>query len=570
MKQMVSILVVDDDPNLRKTLGDILHLKGYQSILTSSGAEAIAAVEHDRVSLALIDLMLPDMNGLDVMERIKAVSPLTEAIILTGHASLETAITATRQGAFSYMLKPYQMDDLLLNIQHGIERQEAREEILRLASYPRLNPNPLIEIGPAGDLTYLNPAAEQAFPDLAAAGLSHPLLYGMAQISATMRSSDQRESIRELVFGDAIYEQHISYIREADLIRIYMLDITLRKQAEESLVTREREQAAVAELGTFALSGTSLTEVFERTAALIAHTLVVELCLVLEVQNSGKLLLQAAGGWQGEAKGQLRDEMDFALLTRLTRNSDEPLFWGATHGNVRPESQTLLVQLGMVSGVSLTIRTASCCFGVLGVFDSSEREFSRDDINFLQAIANVLSAAVQRKRAEEEIHLLATTDSLTGIANRREFTRLLEKEIDRFRRYGTKLSLVMYDIDHFKQVNDNFGHDVGDCILRTLTMLMRENIRTVDVVARWGGEEFMILMPQSDAIAAAEAAEKLREKVVQRRFQQVQQLTISLGVTEFAAGDDLNALLKRVDDALYRAKELGRNRVEVLPEPKNS
>lgn len=168
----------------------------------------------------------------------------------------------------------------------------------------------------------------------------------------------------------------------------------------------------------------------------------------------------------------------------------------------------------------------------------------------------------ERKRAEEEIHLLATTDSLTGIANRREFSMQLLKEIERAKRYGTPLSLVMYDIDYFKRVNDTFGHDAGDSVLQALTEVVKANIRSVDIVARWGGEEFMILMPQSDVEAAGDAAEKLRQKVAQHLFEQVGNLSVSFGVTAFAPQDDSNALLKRVDNALYQAKEKGRNRVE--------
>lgn len=168
----------------------------------------------------------------------------------------------------------------------------------------------------------------------------------------------------------------------------------------------------------------------------------------------------------------------------------------------------------------------------------------------------------ERKQAEEEIHLLATTDTLTGIANRRAFNAQLLQEIERAKRYGTPLSLVMYDIDYFKRVNDTFGHDTGDAVLQALTRIVKTNVRSVDIVARWGGEEFMILMPQSDVEAAADAADKLRQKVVQHPFEQVGSLTVSFGVTAFTPKDDLDTFLKRVDNALYQAKEKGRNRVE--------
>lgn len=565
MKRSVSILVIDDDANLRKTLSDILRVKGYHPILAGSGAEALGAMAQNTVGLALVDLRLPDMSGLEVMARIKAISPLTEVIILTGHASMETAINATSQGAFSYLLKPYQVDKLLLTIKRGIERQQAQEEILRLASYPRLNPNPVIEVGAGGEPIYFNPAAEQAFPDLSSSGQAHPLLRGIAQISATLRQRNQQEIMREIRLGDAVYEQYISYIKELDLFRIYMLDITLRKHAEEALAIREREQAAVAELGSFALSGAKLSAIFDRAVALVARTLDVGFCLVLEAQPGREtLLLQASAGWNTVTHGQLLNNADFALLTRLTQQAEQPLYWVESPAEPHPASHALLKQLGVASGVSLSIGSGTSFFGILGVFAACPRVFSKDDINFLQAVANVLSWCVQRTRSEEEIHILATTDSLTGIANRREFSRLLEKEIERARRYGTALALVMYDIDHFKRVNDTFGHDVGDSVLQALTVLVKENIRTVDVVARWGGEEFLILMPQSDEQAAAGAAEKLRQKIAQHRFGQAGNLTVSFGVAAFAPRDDSNTLLKRVDDALYQAKQKGRNRVEIL------
>ncbi|BCB27460.1 hypothetical protein SKTS_23460 [Sulfurimicrobium lacus] len=235
------ILVVDDDPNLRKTLSDILRVKGYANIVAGTGAEALAAMEQDKIALALIDLMLPDMTGLEVMARIKTVSPLTEAIILTGHASIDTAIEATRKGAFSYILKPYQMDDLLLNIRHGIERQHAQEEILRLASHPRLNPNPVIELDLDGSVTYLNPMAEKLFPNLIEMGLKHPVLAGVEELFGDFREGRRSEVVRELMVEGTTFEKHIHYVRESNLVRLQLLDISERKRAETEARVRLEE-----------------------------------------------------------------------------------------------------------------------------------------------------------------------------------------------------------------------------------------------------------------------------------------------------------------------------------------
>jgi len=127
MRNNPRILVVDDDANLRKTLSDILKIKGYGVVAAGSGAEGIAEAERTVVNVALIDLKLPDMSGIEVMEKIKASSPLTEAIILTGHASLDTAVEATNKGAFSYLLKPYEIDKLLRHIHRALDRQQTQQ-----------------------------------------------------------------------------------------------------------------------------------------------------------------------------------------------------------------------------------------------------------------------------------------------------------------------------------------------------------------------------------------------------------------------------------------------------------
>ena len=157
------ILVVGDDATQCQPLSDSLRMKGYETIVVSSGAQAVVATERDIFSLALIDLTLPDMNGLEVMERIKAISPLTEAIILTEHALIDSAIEAPQKGAYSYILKPYQMDDLLLLIRHGIERREAQSEIRRLSEALRQTQQAIVVTNADLRIEYLNPAFSLLF-----------------------------------------------------------------------------------------------------------------------------------------------------------------------------------------------------------------------------------------------------------------------------------------------------------------------------------------------------------------------------------------------------------------------
>ncbi len=170
----------------------------------------------------------------------------------------------------------------------------------------------------------------------------------------------------------------------------------------------------------------------------------------------------------------------------------------------------------------------------------------------------------ERKKLENEIYQYATTDALTGLFNRRTFEKRLAEEIDFADRYGTPFALVMYDFDKFKKVNDDFGHGEGDKVLRGSARLVLDNTRAQDIVVRWGGEEFMVLAPQTNLANAGVLAEKLRDVIETHSFSTKFSVTASFGVTEFSPGDDMDQLLRRVDEALYLAKDRGRNRVEAL------
>lgn len=165
----------------------------------------------------------------------------------------------------------------------------------------------------------------------------------------------------------------------------------------------------------------------------------------------------------------------------------------------------------------------------------------------------------QRNKAEDELRRLATTDHLTGIFNRKRFEELLRQEISRGNRYATRLSVAMFDIDHFKQVNDTHGHEVGDKVLQDVAGLTHENLRETDILARWGGEEFMILALETDQNGIRKLAEKIRHTIAQHRFDSVNTVTASFGVAQYQPGESQTGFLKRLDEALYKAKKAGRN-----------
>ena len=170
-----------------------------------------------------------------------------------------------------------------------------------------------------------------------------------------------------------------------------------------------------------------------------------------------------------------------------------------------------------------------------------------------------------RKKMEEELQRLATTDTLTGILNRRQFFILAEQEVERSRRYGRTLALLLYDIDHFKQVNDTFGHQAGDIVLRELAKLVHEQLRRNDIEGRVGGEEFAVLLPEttiSEAVVLAERIRGIIENFAINIGETSLHITASFGVTAVKENDvALDSIYKRADSALYEAKNTGRNRV---------
>ena len=171
-----------------------------------------------------------------------------------------------------------------------------------------------------------------------------------------------------------------------------------------------------------------------------------------------------------------------------------------------------------------------------------------------------------RKLVENKLREMATTDGLTGALNRRRLMELGHDELERSRRYDRPLGLIMFDVDHFKKVNDTRGHAAGDEVLRVLTATARETLRGADVLGRIGGEEFAVLLPETDLTAASKAAERLRFAAEAMRLEcdgQTFSVTVSLGVVLLNKDESLEDLFKRADQALYRAKEGGRNRVEV-------
>ncbi|MBB6521254.1 GGDEF domain-containing protein [Pseudoteredinibacter isoporae] len=171
----------------------------------------------------------------------------------------------------------------------------------------------------------------------------------------------------------------------------------------------------------------------------------------------------------------------------------------------------------------------------------------------------------KRTQLEEKLRQLVETDALTGLYNRHKLDEMMCREIDRAERYMHNFSIILMDVDHFKNVNDTLGHLIGDRLLREISDLLTKQLRKADIVARWGGEEFMIVCPETDLVKAETVAEKLRACIASHNFHGTDKQTASFGVTRYHQGDNADTITSRADKALYQAKRDGRDRVCVAP-----
>lgn len=186
----------------------------------------------------------------------------------------------------------------------------------------------------------------------------------------------------------------------------------------------------------------------------------------------------------------------------------------------------------------------------------TSRIIQSDEIVYL----NIITDISKEKLEVEKLTKLAYYDPLTNIYNRRKFDELLSLEYKRAKRYERDLCGLFFDIDHFKKVNDTYGHDIGDSVLRELTTTIKKHVRETDFFGRWGGEEFIIILPETTIEKAQVFAEHIRKLVESYNFTKVGSITISLGVTQLKGKEQMETFLKRLDNALYQAKKEGRNK----------
>jgi diguanylate cyclase (GGDEF)-like protein len=355
---------------------------------------------------------------------------------------------------------------------------------------------------------------------------------------------------------------NVSWMGDRNLVNFS--DITDRWHAEHRNQVRNEILEAIA-------TGASLTEILIAVVRDVEAENPEMLCSILLLDEDGKCLRTGAAPSLPDFYNQAVDGLEIgesvgSCGTAAYSRKRVVVSDVQTHPYWK-EFRELASRAGVASCWSEPVFSSKGrVLGTFAVYHRQPGEPRGQDLLLIAQIANLVSIAIEHHQALDELEHRAHTDSLTGVANRGRFMELAETEMARARRYGNPYAVLLLDIDHFKEVNDKYGHKSGDVVLRELTSIMRRVLREVDIIGRIGGEEFAVLLPQTEPEKALQVAERLRETVASTNIAIASdtplRISVSIGISVPSANSNLiDEILRKADAALYMAKNSGRNRV---------
>jgi|GEM_PF-1386707 len=475
---------------------------------------------------------------------------------------------------------PYQVYTTFEDI---TDLRRAEEELRKLSRAVEQSPAAIVITNPAGDIEYVNPRflALTGYqfdevigknPRVLKSGLTPPDTYPRLWSTITSGGEWQGEFVNRKKNGELYYElATISPITDAQGKITHFVavkeDITERKRTEQALTRHATEMATLYETSLEVNAQTELASLLQTIVRRAAGLLHAQYGMLYLIEPDGKTLKVVVG---------------HNLPSLAPIGSTLPLGQGVT-GQAAQTGEPCAIQdyqhwenrvpwhpdIQIERIAAIPLKTQGQVTGVITLADSQSREhFTAEDIRLAQLFAEQAALALEKARLHNQIQQLAITDELAGVSNRRGLFQFGEREFERARRHHHPLSAVFFDIDRFKHVNDTHTHAIGDQVLRALAQHAQQNIRHLDILGRYGGEEFVWLLPETDLAHATRVAERLRKSVA-RMVVSVNglrlRITISLGLAQVTSHTaDLQALIDRADRAMLRAKAAGRNCVYAL------
>jgi diguanylate cyclase (GGDEF)-like protein len=467
------VYVVDDEDSIRDIVQEALEGAGYSVQSFPSAETALEKIQAEPPHVVLSDIRMPGMNGIQLLERVRKLSEDIQFIIMTSHASLDTAVNAMRLGAYDYLNKPFEeLEDVIKTVDRTIEK------------------------------LFLKFQNEQLLEEL--------------------------ESKNDKLLG---------------------LNKRIAQEKEEVVAINNLMAKMAAAKGLNEVVDCFLSQVSELTKKPVIFMKHLASYSSLIVSNSSVL------------------DIEKLKKVGVSFKDDDPKIYREslkTPGSVEKINMLMKQVFKLDSYLALPVDTDGDLNGIVISFDPLEDAHNR---RLFDSFFHIFKVFLGNATLQQKIHNMAIKDPLTGLYNRRFFNERLEGEISRSRRTKHPVSLIYMDIDHFKTYNDKNGHPMGDVLLKMVATLLMKTSRSNDIVARVGGEEFVIILPHTHLEGAAIKAEKLRRTIWNTDFphgekQPMGRISMSMGVSEYpTTSSDPETIVQAADNALYQIKETTRNRV---------
>lgn len=558
MKKTINLLIIDDDNIIRRSLGRMLGNNEALHVFQASDRESTFRILNETaVHCILMDYYMADITGLEMMRLLREQNRDIPVVMLTGQGDEQLAASIIKAGAYDYISKKSLSDPdtaatltyIILNaISHHAENRERERSRVALelseARYRGLidnSPILILRFSPEDHMiSFINDSFCKYFN--------------------VDRSRILGENILQFLPEEnhRTFNSHVDAITGDDPVTSFEIITGEEKQRKWQIWTVQGIFSDDGIIAEYQCMGEDITALKETQQQFIRQKRYLQ--SILDSQENMTLV----------ADEKNIHEVNISFLHFFGFRSPEDMQQNfqrvidmtvPTDGYLQPEDGRTMWLSGASGGTDGTGRYRLIAFRSgsdrLKIFSVKYSPLTIDSDIFVIEFSDVTELEEQSREFENR----ASYDQLTKIFNRRKFLELLEKEKTNSMRLKHELALVFFDIDHFKHINDTYGHQAGDDVLRELTALVSRGIRCTDIFARWGGEEFLILLSGMSLDMAMRLAEKLRHSIMTYEFTGVKKVTCSFGVTLYREGEDVEAFVNRADGGLYRAKESGRNRV---------
>ena len=536
------ILLVEDSYFTAMFISGFLHDNNYETIVTSKGEDAVSKIKAGLViDLILMDIVLDgDMDGIETADQILDIIDVP-IVFITSNASKDVAEKIKQVKAYGFMQKGIKKEAMMSAIEialrlHEINTHVKRQEAM-LSKIVNITQNAVVVFDEHMTVTFCNPSTVKLL------GYTKEEIAGVRLTELIMTNEKLREHYEQfqLIGGSEFLEKpeelkikckdNTEKVIEISFSAFYFMekwhglgfiqDISERKKEQDKIEKSRKDYLEMIENSPVGIlkcdTKGNLTYVNKKVIEILGSPSIEETKKInvftfhlLEEYGLSDILRECIQSPNTNAR-------EFHYITKWGKN-----VWIRAYARLLKE---------------------------------------KDGISEIQIVMDEIT---EKKEMEEKLHHLSITDELTGAYNRRYMKERIEEEIRRGENTEIRFTIIMLDIDNFKNVNDNHGHGAGDSVLELFTQGIKKEIRKADILARWGGEEFMVLLYNTSIQNTANLAELMRIRLSQIEILNVGSVTASFGIAQYHVGDTIDTLVKRADEMMYQAKKEGKNCVRYL------